>query len=418
MTFIQLTDLSLSQLAADHLAAKVLAAAICMKCPKAQIVKARAESYGFCCEFYSNESLSETFLSFLEEGMHSILLKNEIKILEMLRDNAIEFLNFHHQKRKAKELKEWVNGLVKVIKIESYVDLLEEEFELEEASQSLKAFKLISISTGKEKNLQGQDKVLVRIKGVSSSGQGVLREFVKKVKEASKQYHLNHSELFSLVKSEEGEGFLWHSEGVQLKNNLVNILKKPFKDHGYQEVGFAAVENEVGERLCLKSLSSFMYLYDQSTELDFYEEGLGLYSLETTQSISLVKGYGSEALEASVSFLIKSLYEIMEVLKLDCTASFKENREQKRNSKVDFQELFKKILPTLECGDLSHQKDYNVFLSLSVKDSFEREWEIATVEIEDKKSPCYVRMTLISIERWIALLLDHSKESLLTLRSI
>jgi hypothetical protein len=398
MTLTQDTVCISSQQDADHLAAKILAAVVSMKCPKASIIKARAESYGFCVELSWKETLSKDFLRFLEEDMISLLHKEEIKILEMLRDIASDFLHFHHQKRSAQRLRQWSNGLVKVIQIGSYVDLLEEELDLQKALESLKAVKLLSLTQEFKKDAQGKEKFFLSIKGISDSHPALLKDKVKEMKEALKSSHLKHTGLYTFLPSEEGEGLILSPAGRTLENQLLGLWKESFKKKHYLQVRFSDVDPKVAEKHYLSSLSSFFYeSFSRMQSFSFYESGLGLYGLKSWQSLVVVKKCESKLSASSTLSLISDLKEIVDVLKLELIVSCKEEKK--------FQSL-EELEESISTGEFKYP------LSFYVKDLFERHWEIARVEIEDKKNPCYVRMHLLSVERWMALLLDLSKDSL------
>lgn len=369
----------------DQLAAKILAAALCMRCPSAQILEAREESYGFCVECYSSEVCSEALFPFLEEGMHELLSQKEIQTFEMVSSNAVDFLRFHHQKRRAQALKQWSYGLVHTIKIGNYVDFLESELDVHKALEELKTFKLIQLSSLVEKGPSGEERIRYRIKGVSSSQTRLLKEMVKQIKEANKSSHRQANHLLVEI----GEDVLWLPQGLAHKRQLTQLISHSLKKEGYQEIesSKALIETAYTQQE-LRSLSAWFAFYQDSTDSS-KEPELGLYHLKETLSVCGVRYCSKEK-------LLETYQEVLNLL-LKIAQRFEWSYQIERKQKEQWVKLDQ--VPT------SLGEEVRFF----VKDSFERAWEIARIEIGEKKNPCYVKLLLISIERWFALLFDRSK---------
>lgn len=363
--------------APDQLAAKLLAAAVCIRLPKVQILEARAESYGFCCEFYSTQQCSKEMLPFIEEGMYALLQQKEIQTFEMVSSNAIEFLRFHHQKWRAQELKEWSNGLVHTLKIGGYADFLEEELDLESAFEDLTAIKLIELTSNMELGPSGEPRERFRIKGISASHVRFLKEMVKKIRESSKAYHIHATQLFTMIAGEDEDVIVWQPEGVIVKRQLLAFFKEFFKTHGYQEIEISSKDlDTLLLNPQLKLGSSWFCMYEEDTKVSL-EPDLGLYSLERTTSLAGVRECRSSDLARVSGDLIKKVLDLLGAVCL--TFRVVENEES---------------------------------VHFFVKDSFEREWEVARIEMGEKKNPSYVNLLVISVERWLALLLDLFKGTL------
>lgn len=357
---------------ADALAAKVLAAALCSRCPKVQIIEAKDESYGFSCTFYLSDVFSEELFPFLEERMYALLQPGEIQTFEMLSSNALEFLKFHHQRKRAQRLK-GRSGLVDAIKIGSYADFFEEAFSYEEALTHLKVFKLLSLTHTVEQGFHGESRHCFRIKGVSASGPQHLKALVKTVKAASRSYHMKARHLFLWTHSQDEKTLLWLPPGLALKNKLLSFFKNFLRERNFQEIESSSIPSAALFSLPeLQALSSIFCVYQDTTQVS-QEPDLGLYSLENTLSIRAVRYFEGQDKEACLKEMLELLNALIKTLHIDG-----------------------------KCSRIDQGQNIRFF----IKDSFEREWEVASIAMEEKKNLCQGMFSLLSVERWLALLLD------------
>jgi|GEM_PF-2193401 len=374
----------------DALVAKLLAAAISMRCPKVNIVKAHAESYGFCVEFYIAEPISQEFFPFLEETMYQLLQERDLKVSEMIPYTAREFLKYHHQKARARALEDYQEALVQTIAIGTYTDFFEQEIDLVKALEEPIVFKLLSLSQHKEVGRAGEPKTRVRIQGISSTSQQVLKGFAKQIKKASLRSHTRLQHV--MVIDEEEQEVVWLPEGVALKRKVLSAVK-----NSLEQMGFTEIEAHHISCIKLRSLSQlesyqgYFYLSQQEGE-GSEERGLGLYGLAKTTAMYAQ----SRSIEVQTCF--EGVCQLLQGLGFSWTICL-ERAAFRTDPRWSF-------LP--ESCEKIPSKDKGERVRFFIKDSFERNWEVACIEIDEKKKPSYVTISFSFLERLIALSLEMS----------
>lgn len=402
---------SVQKRAQDHLSAKLLASAICMRCPKAHILYAGADSYGFTCEFYVQESFSKELLPFLEESMYSILEKKEIRCFEMIRDNAVEWLSFQGNKRRAKELSTWLPGLISMIEIGGYADFIDETSDVGEVIDSLYGFKLLNISVELEQD-KGFSRHHISIKGVCALSQQELKHSSKKVKEAQKVSQ-EIKPLWKELEGKDASGLIWYPEGVELKNKLLSMWKKCLTEEGFKEI-------EVAPLFLLEELKNTLknefktYFYKHYEESDEDTSGIDLFQLLETTSLTAVAFCETEEKLAEVlTALIEKWRKVATCFDWTVTAVFNESVSKiYRISHI--KDFVKKILLSsrwieeLVEAEMNTDKSIERF-SFCVVDGFDRCWEIITLEVSYQEKSYCLKACWSNLERWLALLTHQSR---------
>lgn len=347
------------------LAAKLLAAAVCTACPKAQLFHAEPDTSGFSCSFYLQEEISTDIFPFLEESMKGLLKEASIETFEMTLTSAVGFLSYHGQKRKSKIIKDWDDSeLVRTMKIAHYVDVIEGDCDLVKGKEFVKAFKLVDLSRTLEKKVDGYDRYRIDIKGFCASSPSSLKEEIKRIKEGQSRFHERKGREKNYFSKIDESVFLWHKEGLRLRENLIDFIKTLFTDKGFEEVDYPLGYEEEALSLSKKQGKHAILSIAKEIEESSYGEGpfMGLYDLS---SITTMTAIGRSA-----------------------------------------QIILEEVLDVLE---LSYEKVEEMHTLYVVKDVLERGWVVATF---DKNNDT---LRINSIEGLLGLLIDHSKEDSLCL---
>ncbi|MEI8300854.1 MAG: hypothetical protein WCG10_04495 [Chlamydiota bacterium] len=401
--------ISAEQRAQDHLSAKLLASAIRMRCPKAYISYAGADSYGFTCEFSAQESFSKELLPFLEESMYAILEKKEIRCFEMVRDNAVEWLSFQGNKKRAKELSTWLPGLISMVELGGYSDFIDESFNLEEALDSLYGFKLLNITVRLDQD-KGFSRYHIAIKGVCALSQQELKYSVKKMKEAQKLYQ-EIKPLWTLLEGKDVTGLIWLPEGVELKNKLLALWGRCLAEDGFKEIEIAPLFLlEELKNTLQNDLKSYFYRHYEESDEDCLTVDL-FQLLETTSVTAVAFCETEEKLAAVLTALIEKWRKMATDFDWDVIAVFNESVSKiYRISHI--KDFVKKILLSsrwieeLVEAEMYVDKSIERF-SFCVVDGFDRHWEIITLEISYQEKSYCLKASWSNLERWVALLVHQ-----------
>lgn len=405
----------------NQLGARLLAASILILDPKAQIHSAQAESYGFSCEFSTLNLFDNTKFPFLEEMMQSFVKKEEIKTFEMIRDSAVEFLIYHGQKRKGAELKQWENGLVNVVQVGSFADVLEDEIDLDSLLDSLKFFKILECQAPSK---LAEGRKTFYIKGCASSSVFEMKEELKRIKSFKSDSHAFKGikeGYFEFFEKDGQNSAVFFEKGEKVLSSLFTLVKDYFLSKRLSFIRVSAQFEEESDQIECFSLAGFSYLKGWffqdfiSTSIDTKESDLGLFNIPQNTQISTFKKAVNEDLEKILFLHLSDVLELFETLGVEVGFKLVPFRK-KISKKIDAFKIFSKFLSGCS-SSLSHsvsqyQKNSDYELVFTAKDFLEREWEIARCEIDDRKNPYYIRLDLLSLERVFAVLLDSSKESL------
>ena len=378
--------MSLEQRALDCLSAKLFAAAIQLRYPKASIVTAEADSFGFTCEFLTQERFSQEFFPYLEETVQDFLRRKQVRVFEMVRDSAIGWLQASGNKKRAKELTTWSEGLISMVEIEGCGDFTEEFFDLEHALEILHGAKLVAF----EEVFEEKRKLYrVKLKGIGAVSSQELKECVKKAKEALKLFQ--KSDEFWVYNP---SGLIILSEGAKLKNQLLEFWERELTQAGVMEI-------EAYPQKLLENLSMSAYFY---RDFKSSEGGGDLYTPEGIMTSFcgrlLLK---KEKLPSFVASLCK-----LTTYFAGRRAVF--YRQHKRAKESGVAELVKENLQGYAC-------EWNVVegkkeeMSFCVEDALGRLWEVLRLTWEIKES-CYdLSLSLCDAERWLILSVHEGRRS-------
>lgn len=237
-------------------ASKLLAVSVLSLFPKAQLVSGEVTDLGFYYDFFLPDPIGEKQLPFIEERMRDFMRQDmPIKVMEMMRKNAMELFKHHRQDLKVVLLKENVETIVHVCQIGQFYDLGYPPHV--ESMNQIGVIKLMNISTFKI-SLPGRPNItLTRIQGTAFPDAKSLKEFFKRVEEAKKRDHRQigkEMQLFSQEEELSPGGWFWLPKGMILKETLLDWWKKERVQQKYQFVSTPVllkkhIDNEGGALL-------------------------------------------------------------------------------------------------------------------------------------------------------------------------
>jgi threonyl-tRNA synthetase len=221
-----------------HTTAHVLAAAIEELYPTAKLNTGPSIENGFYYDIdFGDSTFSENDLGKVENKMKEIIKRNdEILLSEMNYTDAKKIYQLKENPYKLEIVEKLINQRITFYSFGGFSDLCAGPHI--SSLKQIKAFKLTSISGAYWKG-NVQNKMLTRIYGVSFPAKELLINHLEALEKAKSNDHRKigkELELFHFD-MEVGLGLpLWLPKGEQLRQNLINFLRKIQQKNGYQHV--------------------------------------------------------------------------------------------------------------------------------------------------------------------------------------
>ena len=217
-----------------HSAAHLLAQAVSELFPKTKMTIGPATTHGFFYDFQPETNFKEADITIISERMSELANKNlDITHEEISKEKAREIYKDNPFKL---ELIDGIEGdTVGFSKQGDFYDLCRGGHV--KSTGLLKNFVLTNIS-GSYWRADRDGVKLQRITGTAFATPKELRMYLKRKEEAAKYDHRKLGKEMGLFSfHEEGAGFpFYHPRGKQIYNNLENLIKKIWKENGYQEI--------------------------------------------------------------------------------------------------------------------------------------------------------------------------------------
>jgi len=392
-------------------AAEILAAAVSDYAPNAYMIRGGETPWGFYYDFIFNAPFSEEMLPLIEERMRQIASENlEIKIHEMIHQNAADFLR-HHRRLYAAHFAEICSApLVQVMQMGEFVDHIHGS--CLPTSGELKVFKLLGISQRPDLTFRGDKKKVFRIYGTAFQDKGELKTFMR---QKEKWLSNTHKELgekmglfrFQLFRSsdyfEKAEVF-WTGEGEKIVHSLKEFWRKIHLKEGFELIQTSGIN----------LTESHQNFYEQapSSEQPFCIAEMrppvpggeltpleGFFTAEHVHRdcahIFCSKKHLREKLISSLKFLEK----IPRMFQLECKTFASSPQE------------FRNILEETFDGKVQEGKKGRVEWNL--KDGYGRYWKGPSLSLEKWRNGYLIKISAYSsLERLIALILEWPEKDL------
>ncbi|MDF2577071.1 MAG: threonine--tRNA ligase [Chlamydiales bacterium] len=246
----------------------------------------------FACDFLFQLPQNDQLLTLIEDRMRSVIKNlDEIESFEMMRQNAVLFIQEKGLPIMWERLNDKVDPLVTFIKLGDQYILSQEGEELELSKTP--AFKLCDIAFVK-RYINGRHVKVVRVKGVAFYEKGHLKQFLKQREMAALRDHQQIVISEKLLFPEPNRSTaIWHwlPNGSKLRHKLVGLITNIYR------------ELEIGEfcpspLLALQSALNEKYLRKQVDPLPvpIEMEGISYIALSSSVEyyISILQSLGIE----------------------------------------------------------------------------------------------------------------------------
>lgn len=233
--------------------AEFLACAVSELFSEVKLVKAHVTDLGFHYDFCMKQPIGNEMISLIEERLRGLLKETEeIKILEMMRENAIELFLHLQEPYKVKELELIPDNIVQVSKIGVFHDVcsfLPSEFQKFANSFKITNIQKISIQSpylNEEEEKAFETLEVVRISGVACEDKKELKNFLKKLEEYKSTNHQVLGTLMGLYEFQDELSLdipFWLPKGLFIRNLLMNFLKKEDEKFKFESVLTPNIQN-------------------------------------------------------------------------------------------------------------------------------------------------------------------------------
>lgn len=212
--------------------------------PKLKLIEGTVSDYGFYFDFFLPDKFDYQSLTLIEEKLLLLIHeKKEIEKVSMLKENAINFLNYNKQQMLAKRLDaNYSSGIIPFYRLDTILQPYSLENE-EIDSSNLKFFKLINFTEFPNE--------IYRIYGTVYSDRTKLKNFLKSYSFYGDSYHLKIASELALVAPVEN-GYFWISKGIDLIDLIYKEFDEEKKDALFFKGDHPSEETLVDQLLSLK----------------------------------------------------------------------------------------------------------------------------------------------------------------------
>ena len=221
-----------------HSTSHVMAQAIKELFPNTKLTIGPAISNGFYYDIDLNgQKISESDFEKIETRMLQICReKHDFKIRSISKKDALKFYENEGNKYKVELIHDLKDGEITFCDHSNFTDLCKGGHIPN--TSIIKAVKILNIS-GAFWRANQNNKQLTRVYGISFPKQKLLNEYLENIELAKQRDHRKIGKKLKLFSFSNKVGLglpLWHPKGVDLRERLVNFLKKAQKKAGYQTV--------------------------------------------------------------------------------------------------------------------------------------------------------------------------------------
>lgn len=221
-----------------HTSAHLLAYALQELYPDIKLGTGPAIENGFYYDVdFGNNNFTDKDFKKVEQKMLEIAKKgHQISKKEISKKDAVKFFTQKQDAYKLEIIEGLENGNISLYEMGNFIDLCAGPHL--PSTDLIKSVKITKIAgaywRGNEKN-----KMLTRVYGISFPSKEQLQEYLFNLEEAKNRDHRKLGKELDLFYFDEEVGMglpLWAPKGEQLRQNLIDFLKRIQKKHGYQHV--------------------------------------------------------------------------------------------------------------------------------------------------------------------------------------
>lgn len=431
-------------------AAELLGCALCNLFPETKIIDTFVSDIGFHIDVVLSQQIDNQSIAYIEERVRYLASSSiPFQKLEMIRSNAIHFLQHHKQSILAERLLSESSQIIPLLMIDSFVDICTEKTSPPEL---VKAFKILSFEPF-EYEISSKEKLkAVRFHGTAFEDTKSLKAFLKRKQEAGFRNHLTLIEDLQLCMPIQNSGcWIWLPKGLQLRGlldalSLAIQQSQPFSRHSFPPF----IPKKEGSPVDPLYLNSLIFQKQSFCETDFPVRYHSNHSVSNPISLSQQVGLLNPLMGEMDLFhlfctanqmkqeLISSLQFIHKIIKIfkfehqwilysRCPSHCK-NREEWKSGV----EAFKDVLSELQIDyflDKLGETQYGPRVEIKIADALGRFWSGPFTLIDvthpsslhlrykrdengEEQPIAIIRSLFGLIERFVALLIEHTSGSL------
>jgi len=208
--------------------AELLACAVLEVFPRTQLLYGYLTEIGFAYDFVFSQQIDTSAMAFIEEKMRRLIRESiPIELVEMMRENAVEFLLHHKQRMLAETLKNAASNIVQFVKIGEFYGFCSAP--VLKTTKEVGVYKLLNITQNTQIFHDQKEKIVTRIEGTAFFNSKALKKFQKVYKASKKWDHRKLGPELDLFCYQEGAApgcWSWLPKGTILRESLLDWWKK------------------------------------------------------------------------------------------------------------------------------------------------------------------------------------------------
>lgn len=413
-------------------AVELLAYCILDLFPGTELLEGQATQDGFYYDFILPQNLDEQAIPLIEERLRALVKEERpLKILEMMRENAVQLFQHHKQFHKAELVATYPSNTLQILQMGKFYDCtLFPAFAAN--SRGAGALKILSIQRRTEENF-----IITRIAGTAEKDPQALKKYLKLLEGFKVRDHRALSVAMQLSVPLK-DGWFWLPKGVHFLDILRNWWQTAVQAQGFgcvkspgdPEVG--PLDYSVSQSFSMQNLPLRLAELAQQGDKEEENSYYGLLDASCCTADILSIFCSSQQVEAE---LISSLQFINKTLKIfgfeEQWVLVAKRAPKAAGSRADWDQAVTWLTGALEARGLSYVVDpegvalYGPRLELRIRDALGRFWSLATLGVdwrlpvqrklraEENKGniqeSILLRGSLLgSLEKLTALILEHT----------
>lgn len=219
-------------------AVELLGCAATQLFPAILLIDHSVNEFGFYYDFIAEHPIDDHALILIEERMRGLAKDSlEIKLVEMMRENAASFFQHQGQPFVSKRILDADENIVPIVKIGEFSDYCQAL--IGSSTSETGAFKLLKVERIPSFIPDEGEVYVVRIHGTAFSDSYALKRYIKALNAARKRDHVDTGEelgLFLRCDDANPYAWFWKGKGVQIKQRLIDLLAKAHAKAGFEIV--------------------------------------------------------------------------------------------------------------------------------------------------------------------------------------
>jgi len=233
-------------------AAELLAFAVTELFPGVTLVDSKVTEFGFYYDFIAEQPIDANAIHLIEEKVRGLVKEGrQVRMLEMMRENAMMLFNHKGQPIKAQLAGQARENIVTIFQIDHFYDYCPAPYIAE--TSEVTAFKILKIERAQHYLSEEGEVEVVRIRGTAFFEKDHLKKHVKSLQSAKKIDHRHigkEMQLFEQVEEISDAAWVWLPNGASLRKVLYDFWHEV---HSKQRFKFPITPNLVKESLVITS---------------------------------------------------------------------------------------------------------------------------------------------------------------------